>query len=199
MTFNIDIVGVTFWTLILVLTDVVTAIPLSIVFKEGEEYVKEVSSTWVVRYHFWSKLFIWSEKAHGRVILLTTLVLPLIEETIFFAIPYLVHPSYLTISAAVWCVYHVVTWRYAAIEAGRSVLKVTACACLNFGTITFLKILVWLFGYGLASILHHILINTMLSWRDLATYLKTEKEKRELIKKARRYRRNIYTTRRYVY
>ena len=193
-TFILDPLLTLLYTIILVIVDWVTLLPLNRVFPSAEVYLREVD-TYVFRYHWWSKLLITASKGFGKFLLMTCIALPLIEEILFFALPLLIHPVLLYVFSIIWIALHVVSYYEASKLAGVKPVKVTASAVLNFGTVGIVKAIYWLIGFGFASILHHVIANTLLSLNDLREFVKQDLTRREVMRNAYLKKTHVYLRR----
>jgi len=175
LVFSLNAVELCKWFIVYWLVNVLTQIPIKFV-RIG--YVPRRSD---VRHWF---IYMWYVPIESPI--LTTLqsgfTIPILEEIVFFALPLLVSPWLSLLTAVLWAILHIGGWVDNVLELvpssrgrRREVLKVVLVGLIHFGSLALVSWYMWSRGYGLASVLGHIINNLVATINEIRTEKKVKR------------------------
>jgi hypothetical protein len=115
-------------------------------------------------------------------------VIPFVEDILFFGLPALIEPILaITVSPILFTLIHVLPYVDAAEKAGYYVLKkrIFIANFIAYYPPALISGILWALGYGYASIINHMIVNTRVELRRLRELREREKLIRELARRDR--------------
>jgi len=146
-------------------------------------------------YH-WLPLYVLGPRKNLYLDLLWgSLVIPIIEDLLFFALPLVTVPELIWVTPAVFAFAHVLMYYEGmrTIGAPRSYARrVFIAETINYLPSAYAAAALWMHGYGYMSVLFHIIINTAAHLKEFQTYRSFEEAYRQIEEEYRRPRQKPF-------